>query len=392
MSEPFYIEPADVDDGLRRTLNYFFKDGETARRDSRAGDVLEIPNISIVKWNVGTPFVSMDPIRDANPFFALAESGWMLKGRSDLAFLVHFNSSFGQYSDDGKEVRGSAYGRRWRNWFLDEKGGGIDQIPRLVEELAANPLTRRAVLLMWDAVDLNLDSKDVPCNTQVYFLVRDGKLDMTVTNRSNDSVYGLFGSNVVHFHLLLSYVTMLLRARMSELGKPDIIEQGNYYQVTNNLHVYVDNEVVYRLRGDINTRINHPGSRQELPKPFLAGSLISVHENPGLLESDLRYLCDRYASVDVGWAQSTFGIENLEPMLRAWNLRKAGQLEEALAVLAPRSSAWCQAGAEWLRRRIRAKARKDRQEAATLQQVTTQALSIDAATEGFNAFDATTRD
>lgn len=359
MSSPFYIEPKDVDDGLVRTFEYFFKTGETAQRDSRNGPVLEVPNISIVKWNQGTPFVSMDPVRDANCFFALAESVWMAEGRNDLPFLLHFNSAFGQYSDDGKEVRGSAYGKRWRDWFLDDEGHVLDQIPRLVEELAQDPNSRRGVLLMWDAVDLNLNSKDVPCNTQVYFLVRDGRLDMTVTNRSNDVTYGLFGSNVVHFHFLMAYVSMLVRRRMSELGKSQVIEPGDYYQVTNNLHVYVDFPITMKIREDINGRINRPSGLPSRPALSMSGSLPSVYEDVEAFDADCKFFCDNYTHVSGGWARSAFGKETLDPMLTAWNLRKAGKLEEALAVLAPRSSAWCQSGAAWLRRRIKARDLKE---------------------------------
>lgn len=52
-------------------------------------------------------------------------------------------------------------------------------------------------------------------------------LDMTVTNRSNDLVWGMLGANVVHFSFLQEYMA-------ARLG----CEVGVYNQFTNNLHVY----------------------------------------------------------------------------------------------------------------------------------------------------------
>lgn len=356
----FTTQNLGVDSRLREVLQEIVNNG--VFRDSRAGSVKELSQPTTILWPNETPFISTDPIRDANPFFALFESVWMLQGRNDLAFLLHFNSTFGQFSDDGKEVRGSAYGKRWRSWFkLDETPPAtIDQFPKLIKELADNPLTRRAVLLMWDAQDLNLDSKDVPCNTQIYFLVRNGRLDMTVTNRSNDAIYGLFGSNVVHFHILHSYITMLLHAELRARKSEVVIPKGDYYQITNNLHAYVDNPVFQRLHEDINGRINRPGDYEPCPRSLIHGGAPSMFEDPESLHRDFEYLCDNYNTItDSGWMDSAFGRETLEPMIRAWNLHKVRKdTQAARDSLAAYSSGWAQAGTAWLDRRLAAQARK----------------------------------
>lgn len=54
-------------------------------------------------------------------------------------------------------------------------------------------------------------------------------LNMTVTNRSNDLIWGMLGANVVHFSMLQEYVA-------DSLG----LEVGSYHQFTNNLHVYTE--------------------------------------------------------------------------------------------------------------------------------------------------------
>src|SRR5690606_5311325 len=158
--------------------------------------------------------VLFNPERDCNPFFHLFEAMWMLAGRNDLAPLQYFVSTFGQFSDDGKTLNG-AYGYRWRNAessheVINEDYGGlgtvpgievdrVDQLNVIIEELRKNPDSRRCVLQMWNVQDDLMKiskSADVCCNTNCYFLITDGKLDMTVCNRSNDMVLGMLGANL----------------------------------------------------------------------------------------------------------------------------------------------------------------------------------------------------
>lgn len=237
----FVKATVSADSGLHTILREIKSDiennpqgGHWVQRDSRAGPTIEFNGVAVIENLETQNYVSQCPVRKANPFFHLAEAMWMLAGREDLDFLLTFNKSFGQYSDDGVKIRGSAYGIRWRSWF------GVDQIDKLVAELTNNE-SRRAVLTQWDPADLNLNSKDVPCNLQTLFIVRNGYLDMTVTNRSNDLVYGMYGSNIVHFTILHQYVAAKLN-----------LPVGVYRQVSNCLHIYTENEVVQRLMASTN--------------------------------------------------------------------------------------------------------------------------------------------
>ena len=151
--------------------------------------------------------VLFSEVRDANPFFHFFEALWMLAGRNDVWFVEQFNRRMKEFSDDGISFYG-AYGYRWRNYF------GYDQLQVLVQ-LLQQADTRRGVLTMWDAKDLKYTipydgrqgvSKDIPCNTHIYFKVRDGKLRVTVCNRSNDILWGLYGANAVHFSMLQEYI------------------------------------------------------------------------------------------------------------------------------------------------------------------------------------------
>lgn len=209
------------------------------REESRNGAVLVMPTPVTTVYYQPQRRVLFSPMRDANPFFHLMESLWMLGGRNDLLFPLKFNSRFREYSDDGSTIWG-AYGWRWRKFF------GYDQLECIIRDLKQNPNSRRAVLAMWNAADMEFTGpdghgssadlfvaagggKDVPCNTHAYFDCRGGVLNMTVCNRSNDMLWGCYGANAVHFSILQEYMA-------ARIGIP----MGVYRQMSNNLHLYTD--------------------------------------------------------------------------------------------------------------------------------------------------------
>lgn len=227
------------------------------RKTSRNGPVLMIEEPVTITYTHPKERVLFNQARDANPFFHLYEALWMLAGRNDVASLAYYNQNMATYSDDGIIFNG-AYGYRWRmhyDYYTCEVGGyensrggaAIDQLDILVAHLKANPASRRAVLQMWNVEDDLLKigtTKDNCCNLSVMFSIRDTDeydqaknarppqyvLDMTVTNRSNDAIWGMLGANYVHFTFLQEYMA-------ARIG----VEVGKYHHFTNNLHVYENN-------------------------------------------------------------------------------------------------------------------------------------------------------
>lgn len=222
------------------------------REESRAGPVLVAPYPVTSVYERPTERVLRDPVRDANPFFHLFESLWMLAGRNDAAFLSRFVRDFGErFAETDGTVHG-AYGYRWRHSM------GVDQLDEVVRKLREDPTSRQCVIQMWDAKsfqergledgwDLIGTWRDRPCNTHVYLRVRetadrhlgvvrgvefrerDQVLDLTVCCRSNDVVWGAYGANAVHFSVLHEYLA-------GRIG----VGVGTMYQVSNNWHAYVD--------------------------------------------------------------------------------------------------------------------------------------------------------
>ena len=120
------------------------------RQMSRNGSTLESNEPVVTVYLHPWERVLFDKDRDANPFFHLIESIWMLAGSQELHPLTYFNSGMSNFSDDGENLNG-AYGYRWINKF------GFDQIQMIIELLERDPESRRAVLQMWDCVH-DLDS------------------------------------------------------------------------------------------------------------------------------------------------------------------------------------------------------------------------------------------
>lgn len=222
-------------------IMYLNKCGEL--RNSRNGPTLEIMEPVSVTYDFPDERVLFDSIRDSNPFFTLFESLWMLAGRADVAFLDQYNKGMSQYSDDGI-IFNAPYGHRLRHAF------GYDQLDAVVRRLRADPDDRRIVLQIHDPSDSELrgESLDHACNLVITPRVRKGKLDWTVFNRSNDYVFGMTGTNVVHMSIIHEYI-----AAMSGL------KLGSYSQISNCLHAYTENPVWQRVK-DLSVASHDPYS------------------------------------------------------------------------------------------------------------------------------------
>jgi hypothetical protein len=190
--------------------------------ETRNGPVLSLQSPALIELHNPLKRLIIDPVRDANPFFHCMEFIWMMAGSQNAKWLAQFNKRYMEYSDDGETVH-AAYGYRWRKHFIG------DQIHVAAQLLERNPKDRRVIMQMWDAdEDLASPSKDLPCNTQIMLrVVKEGELDMLVTNRSNDLIWGALGANIVH-------MTMLHELIASAAGLP----LGRYRVVSNNLHMY----------------------------------------------------------------------------------------------------------------------------------------------------------
>lgn len=373
---------------LKLVSGIFMGEIPTVVTSSRAGEVAMIEEPVTVSYLRPRERVLLNEARDANPFFHLYESLWMLAGRNDLSPLTYYLSSYADFSDDGKTVNG-AYGYRWRSasrYFHEDAEDGpkigrawVDQLKLVIEHLRAKPNSRRAVLSMWNVEDdlFKVDSsKDVCCNTHAYFSVETGDcpqcngkgyegnqatgplpcikcggephevhryLNMTVCNRSNDLVWGMLGANVVHFSILLEYLA-------AHLG----LEVGTYNQFTNNLHVYTERWEPRRWVVDQEKkRTMHD------PKPFSYEDssmvIVPLVLHPEKFDEELIDFVERHSGDNLGMAYSEPFFKHVaQPMMVAYHHHKRRDYSNALiAAHDIMATDWKTAAVRWLERRQR---------------------------------------
>lgn len=209
------------------------------RISPRGQETLELDGTVMTVYENPMERVLFHPDRDANPFFHLMESLWILAGSNDVEFLKFFNSRMSEFSDDGK-IFHAPYGYRLRysQSLFHNQRAVIDQIQSVCEMLQKDPDSRQAVMQIWEAgLDLNTESKDIPCNDMIFAKVRDGKLNITVCNRSNDVLWGAYGANVVQFSMLQEYMAAWIGVGV-----------GTYIQVSDSFHVYTNNPLYEKLK------------------------------------------------------------------------------------------------------------------------------------------------
>lgn len=301
-------------------------------QDSRNGKVWKFPTPVTTWYTSPHEKVLFDADRDGNPFFHFFECLWMLAGRNDVETIAYFSSNIAQFSDDGETFNG-AYGHRWRHHF------GYDQLALIMQNLKANPDCRRQVLQMYDARhDSLIDSKDKPCNLDVMFEVNNGRLDILVANRSNDTIWGCYGANAVHFAFLQQFVAEYIGVKV-----------GGYWQVSRNLHVYERHfELVEKLA-------------RKAPEPSSAYTPFNIYDG---LEEQLPFHAESlWHELDTWMSEGpVLGMENswlrrvALPLKRAYTLFKEEKApmkyDRAIAQAnACKAQDWRRACVEWLERR-----------------------------------------
>lgn len=281
-----------------------------------------------VMWTIENPIerVLFDPGRDANPFFHMFEGLWMIAGSNSVAPLAHFTPRILEYSDDGATLSG-AYGHRW------QEGLGLNQIHAALLHLKDHPKSRRCVLSMWSPISdwraIMRNGKDIPCNTQIMLTIREpGQLNMFITNRSNDLVWGALGANVVHFSMVLEYLANMLDCDMGEMTT-----------VSNDLHMYMDHVEKY-------------------PEPTGQDPYkVNVTAYP-FGEATNDFASDVNSATRIGWSKSMsyktdWFMKVFRPAMRAYRLYKARKLDEAQEVMCYKMAPcdWRIACRAWMARR-----------------------------------------
>ena len=198
------------------------------------------------------------------------------------------------------------------------------------------------------------------CNLNVMFSIRqcrrsvqgvgvpdaiDRYLDMTITNRSNDMIWGLLGANYVHFSFLQEYIA-------AHLG----VEVGRYHHFTNNLHVYDWNwKPKEWLEDKQQDWYGKGGIRDNGPTT----NIFHLVKDPKAFDQQLSRIVDHFDGSEIGTSSISsreitepFLWDVARPMLLAFSRYKQKRMDAALeAVNQIQADDWRIACTSWLQRR-----------------------------------------
>jgi thymidylate synthase len=138
---------------------------------------------------------------------------WFLKGDTNIKYLNENGVSiWDEWADENGDL-GPIYGRQWRSW-PDGKGGHIDQIKQVVEQIRKTPDSRRMLVSSWNVSELQ-EMKLAPCHALFQFYVADDKLSCQLYQRSADIFLGV-PFNIASYALLTLMLAQSCRLRAGE--------------------------------------------------------------------------------------------------------------------------------------------------------------------------------
>lgn len=210
---------ATVDELWHYALRQVVTFGEIV--DSRNGSSRELVGASYTLETTDYTFLT-DPTRNLSPAYAGAETLWYLSGSNRADMLMAYAPQYIHYLTPEGIAHG-AYGYRWAQY---------NQIEKIIAELRLHPVSRRAVMTCWRIDDDlgNYDSKDLPCTLSLQFILRNKKLHLVVTMRSNDMWLGM------------PYDIFAFTALQRLIAEKLAVDTGTYTHNVGSLHFYKKDE------------------------------------------------------------------------------------------------------------------------------------------------------
>jgi thymidylate synthase len=159
---------------------------------------------------------------------------WFLAGDTNVRALHEHGVTIWDEWADAEGDLGPIYGAQWRSWPTPD-GGAIDQISRVVEQIRANPDSRRHVVSAWNVAQLDQMAL-LPCHALFQFWVAEGRLSCQLYQRSADTFLGV-PFNIASYALL----TMMV-AQVCDLAP------GDFVHTLGDAHLYANHLEQARLQ------------------------------------------------------------------------------------------------------------------------------------------------
>ncbi|EEX19539.1 thymidylate synthase [Prevotella veroralis] len=149
---------------------------------------------------------------------------WFLRGDTNIHYLQeHGVRIWNEWADEHGDL-GPVYGHQWRSW-PDYKGGTIDQITNVLDQIKHNPNSRRMLVTAWNPAEVD-EMALPPCHCLFQFYVADGRLSLQLYQRSADTFLGV-PFNIASYALLLQMMAQVTG-----------LEAGEFIHTTGDTHLY----------------------------------------------------------------------------------------------------------------------------------------------------------
>ena len=151
---------------------------------------------------------------------------WFVAGSTNVQYLQdHGVHIWDDWADEQGDL-GPVYGSQWRSWPAPD-GSTIDQIGKVIEQIKANPNSRRLIVSAWNVAEVEKMALP-PCHMLFQFYVANGRLSCQLYQRSADVFLGV-PFNIASYALL----TMMI-AQVTGL-KP-----GDFVHTLGDAHLYMN--------------------------------------------------------------------------------------------------------------------------------------------------------
>jgi thymidylate synthase len=161
---------------------------------------------------------------------------WFLRGDTNVRWLQeHGVTIWDEWADQDGNL-GRIYGAQWCDWRTHE-GRSINQIDHVIEQIRANPNSRRLIVTAWNPGEIDQMALP-PCPTLFQFYVSEGELSCQLYQRSADIFLG------VPFNIASYALLTLIVAHVTGL-KP-----GEFVHTFGDLHLYSNHVEQAKLQLD----------------------------------------------------------------------------------------------------------------------------------------------
>ncbi len=131
---------------------------------------------------------------------------WFLRGDTNIRYLQERGVTIWDEWADEKGDLGPIYGRQWRSWAAPD-GRTIDQIQEVVQQIIADPDSRRLIVSAWNVGEVSRMALP-PCHVLFQFYVSEGRLSCQLYQRSADIFLGV-PFNIASYSLLTLMVAQV---------------------------------------------------------------------------------------------------------------------------------------------------------------------------------------